>query len=59
MSSALAFVRNARGFRFINFEIFLTGNLFFEYLRSSATLDFVHNLRLARRFAFLGIHVLH
>ena len=58
MPSALAFVRNARGFRFISFEIFLTDNLSFEYLRSSATLDFVHSLRLVRRLAFLAIQFL-
>jgi hypothetical protein len=55
MPSMLAFVRNARAVRFISLEIFLTGNLSFEYLRSSARLDFVHASRLPRRFAFLAI----
>jgi hypothetical protein len=55
MPSALAFVRNARAVRFISLEIFLTGNLSFEYLRSSARLDFVHDARLTRRFDFLAI----
>ena len=41
--------------RFINLEIFLTGNLSLEYFRNSARCNLVQDTRLVRRLVFLAI----
>jgi hypothetical protein len=50
-----AFWRSAPGVRFINFEIFATGNLSCEYFRSSAMLALVQGF--TRRLVLLAIRL--